>query len=211
MADEVEEFAAAGTAFVAMLAAVPADGWEAPGLGEWSVRSLAGHAARALVTVIEGVRSPAGARDREAPLDYYLAVLTVPSLPDLNAQVARRGVEAGLELGDDPVATAQGLLDEALAAVRATELDALVTTRAGGMRLRDYLPTRTFELVVHSLDLADALERELQVRTGPLPAEPVRACLVLAADIAIATDQAAPLLRALTGRRTLPAGFRIVP
>ncbi|MDP9821889.1 hypothetical protein [Nocardioides massiliensis] len=30
----------------------------------------------------------------------------------------------------------------------------LVTTAAGGMRLRDYLPARTFELAAHCLDIS---------------------------------------------------------
>lgn len=32
--------------------------------------------------------------------------------------------------------------------------DPLVTTALGGMRLRQYLPTRTFELVVHGVGIA---------------------------------------------------------
>lgn len=35
-----------------------------------------------------------------------------------------------------------------------------MTTAAGGMRLGTWLPTRTFELVVHSLDLATAARVE---------------------------------------------------
>jgi len=34
--------------------------------------------------------------------------------------------------------------------------EALITTIGGGMRVRTYLPTRTFELVVHSLDISAA-------------------------------------------------------
>ena len=33
----------------------------------------------------------------------------------------------------------------------------LMTTIAGGMRLSNYLPTRTFELAVHTADLTTAL------------------------------------------------------
>ena len=37
--------------FIATVARVPADEWDRPGLGEWSVRALVGHTSRALLTV----------------------------------------------------------------------------------------------------------------------------------------------------------------
>lgn len=205
-----QDFVSAATAFVQTLTAVPQEGWDRPGLGEWSIRSLAGHTARALVTVSDAVATPAATRDHDSAVAYYQAVLSVPSVAELNAAVARRGVEAGRQLGDDPVGTVEGWLRNARAAIETTDPDAVVTTRAGGMRLRDYLPTRSFELVVHTLDLTAALE-DLGVRTGPLPAPAVQSTLRLAADIAAATGQGVPLLRALTGRGSLPAGFSVVP
>ena len=38
------------------------------------------------------------------------------------------------------------------------EDDPVISTIFGGMRLSDYLPTRTFELVVHGLDIARAAQ-----------------------------------------------------
>ena len=72
---------------------------------------------------------------------------------------------------------------------------ALVTTIAGGMRLEDYLPTRTFELAVHTSDLATALGVPLDV-----PASAATQAIHLAAELAVADGLAGPLLLAATGR-----------
>lgn len=62
----------------------------------------------------------------------------------------------------------------------------LVTTVAGGMRLADYLPTRVFELVVHTLDLAAALglraEPNPHIGTG-MPFAMEVSSLIRSADI----------------------------
>ena len=44
-------FDASARAFLDLLARVDDDRWELPGLGVWDVRGLAGHAARAILTV----------------------------------------------------------------------------------------------------------------------------------------------------------------
>ena len=44
-----------------------------------------------------------------------------------------------------------------LAQVKSAADEILVSTPVGGMRLIDYLPSRVFELAVHTLDLATAL------------------------------------------------------
>ena len=81
----------------------------------------------------------------------------------------------------------------------------LLTTVAGGMRLADYLPTRTFELAVHTADLATALGLPLEV-----PAAVAAQALRLVADLAVADGRAGPLLLAATGRRELPAGWSVL-
>jgi hypothetical protein len=63
------------------------------------------------------------------------------------------------------------------------------------MRLRDYLPTRVFELVVHGTDIALATGLDW----AP-PADAVAASVALAGEIAVASGDGVPLLRALTGR-----------
>jgi len=73
------------------------------------------------------------------------------------------------------------------------------------MRLIDYLPSRIFELAVHTLDIAAALPV-----TVTLPAPVAAVALHLLADMALQPDKAAALLLAATGRRALPAGFWVL-
>jgi hypothetical protein len=73
------------------------------------------------------------------------------------------------------------------------------------MRLRDYLPTRTFELAVHSSDLATAFGVPPDV-----PAAVSAQALQIVADLAVADGLAGPLLLAVTGRTGLPAGFSVL-
>jgi hypothetical protein len=81
----------------------------------------------------------------------------------------------------------------------------LLTTIAGGMRLRDYLPTRTFELTVHTADLATALGVPPDV-----PATAAAQALQVVTDLAVADGLAGALLLAATGRPGLPAGFSVL-
>jgi hypothetical protein len=80
-----------------------------------------------------------------------------------------------------------------------------VTTFAGGMRLSDYLPTRTFELAVHTADLAVALDLPADV-----PATAATQALHLVTELAVAGGLAGPLLLAATGRPGLPQGSSVL-
>jgi hypothetical protein len=73
------------------------------------------------------------------------------------------------------------------------------------MRISDYLPTRVFELVVHTADLAVALG----VAAEPPPG-PAALALALVSDLAVAGGQAATVLLATTGRGGLPSGFTLL-
>lgn len=81
----------------------------------------------------------------------------------------------------------------------------LVTTIAGGMRLGDYLPTRTFELAVHTADLAAALGVPPDV-----PATAAAQALQVVTQLAVADGLAGPLLLAATGRPGLAEGFSVL-
>jgi hypothetical protein len=74
------------------------------------------------------------------------------------------------------------------------------------MTLAGYLPTRTFELTIHSLDLA----RVLAVGTPAALRPAVTACCELAGQVAGQLPDAPELLLAITGRTGLPAGLSIV-
>ena len=62
-----------------------------------------------------------------------------------------------------------------------------------------YLPTRTFELAVHSLDIAGALGISLE-----LPDDVLADALALASRITVASGRGSAVLLALTGRAGLP-------
>jgi hypothetical protein len=167
------------------------DRWAAPGLGEWDVRALVGHTSRSFLTVESYLARPADAVEIGSAADYYAATRAAAASP----AVAERGRDAGAALGAEPVVAVQEIAARVLDQVGRCDGTELVTTIAGGMRLADYLPTRTFELVVHGLDLARALGEPLDV-----PALPAAHALALVAELAVSGGQAGPLLLAATGR-----------
>ena len=197
-----EAYESAAGLFVNTVEQVGATQWEQPGLGVWTVRDLVGHASRALLTVELYLAKPATQREVIRPVDYYLRAQAGLADP---GSVAARGREAGIALGPDPIAAVRDIVARVLAQVKTASDEALVGTPVGGMRLIDYLPSRIFELAVHTLDLAMALPV-----TVTLP-EPVAAvALHLLADLALQPDKAAALLLAATGRRASPAGFSVL-
>ena len=108
-------------------------------------------------------------------------------------------------MGADPAGFLAALEERVLAKVAAADDAAYVASAAGGMRLIDYLPTRTFELVVHTADLAVALG----VETSP-PAAAETSALQLAADLAREQGSGVDVLLALTGRRPLAPAFSLL-
>jgi hypothetical protein len=196
-----ETFAEAARAFVNLVRRIPADSWDGPGFGEWDLRSLVGHTSRSLVTVETYLGRPAEIEDVPNPAAYYVAVAETD-----HAAVAVRGVEAGQALGGDPAQFIDALASRVLAQLDMTG-DPLILTAAGGMRLEKYLSTRTFELVVHSLDIAAVVPRiESPEFSDQLLSEVAR----VAATAAVLLGRGVELLRAITGRATLSPGFSMV-
>ena len=200
-----EHYRSAANAFVATVSSLGQGDWSRPGLGDWTVRDLVGHASRALLTV-ESYLDTAQTTDDPAVQDaaaYFRP--TAVSWADPSA-VAERGRQAGAALGDRPADAVAAIAKRVLALVDQNQDNALVNTPVGAMTLLGYLPTRTFELVVHTLDLTAAVE-------VPDPAQltaPLSACLQLAVQLAAEQGHGADVLLALTGRRALPAEFSIV-
>lgn len=198
------ESSAAALGFASVVAGIAPHQWDNPGLGVWTVRDLTGHTSRALLTVQSYLR-PGLREAAPALLDAvaYFGATTVLADP---ASVAERGRQAGAALGADPSGTIASLTQELLSMVNNSPDDTQVLTPVGTMTLARYLPSRTFELVVHTLDLVAA--------TNSTPAAssalPLRAALSLAVDLSIAKDLATDVVLALTGRRTLPPGFTVV-
>jgi len=177
------------------------DRWNRPGLGGWDVRALVGHTSRSLLTVETYLALPAPAVDVASAAGYFRATRGVAADP----AVAARGLDAGTALGTDPAAAVAEIAARVLPLVDAQDGTELVTTIAGGMRFGDYLATRTFELAVHTADLATALGLPPDV-----PATAAAQALQVVADLAVADGLAGPLLLAATGRPSLPAGFSVL-
>lgn len=197
-----ETFSLAAGAFAALVGRIPNDAWAGPGLGEWDLRSLVGHTSRALITVQTYLERPAEREVVSTPERYFGRTATVASA-DPQA-ILERGRQAGLALGEDPVRAVRALVDDVLPRVQAAG-DPLIETIAGGMRLSTYLPTRTFELAVHSLDIARATSLELE-----LPEPVLDEVATLAARSGVAQGKGPELILALTGRSGLPPGFTMV-
>jgi uncharacterized protein (TIGR03083 family) len=196
-----DAFAEAAAYFVATVARVPADGWDRPGLGEWSVRALVGHTSRALLTVETYLAAGAARVDVPGPVESFLVGLATAD----QGAIAERGRQAGAALGDDPAEAVRALAARVVARVqRAADTD-LVGTPVGGMTLIAYLPTRVFELAIHTLDLAAALGV-----AGSLPDAAAAVTLDLVAALARQRGRDTELLLAATGRGALPMGYTVL-
>ncbi len=204
-----EAFAAAAEAFSITVGAVPANAWDAPGLGEWTVRDLTGHCGRSLLTVETylDVGDP-GPVSLHHAVEYYPAVRAAYGDPEA---LVERGRAAGRALGPDPAATVAAAVARVTDRVDATDDDAPVATPVGVMRLVDYLPTRVLELVVHRRDITGALGIIASEDLGATVERPgVQVAALLAAGIAVQEPAALDLLLALTGRRPLPPTITVV-
>jgi len=198
--DSRQAFRDAADWFVGTSARV-GDRWSQAGLGEWDVRALVGHTSRSLLTVETYLAHPAVAVDVASAEEYFRATRAAATA----SAVAARGRDAGIALGSEPAAAVAELSARMLRLVAAQDGTELVTTLAGGMRLVDYLPTRTFELAVHTADLATAIGVPPEV-----PATAAQEALEIVAGLAVTDGLAGPLLLLATGRPLPPAGFSVL-
>jgi len=201
--DAVATFESAAGFFAELVETIPSTAWDGPGLGEWDLRSLVGHTGRSLTTVTAYLARPAAGIDMPSTVAYYQ--WTVQQIGADPAGVAERGRQAGIALGEDPAAAVRLLHTDAVTAVRQVDGDPIIETIAGGMRFSAYLPTRTFELTVHTLDIAAALGREVV-----LPSDALSDALQLAAELALLKGDGQALLLTLTGRRPLPEDYSVL-
>jgi hypothetical protein len=203
MTDRRSAFLSAASSFVAQVARIPVAHFTDPGLGDWDLRALVGHASRSLVTVETYLDSPAVEVVVPTSADYYLAIAGVTGAD--GPAVVERGRQAGLALGDDPTGFVRDLAARVVEKLAAYDDAYALTTIAGGMRLEEYLRTRTFELVVHGFDIAAACGVDPDVAS-----EPLIDAATLAAEVAVRAGRGPALLMALTGRSRLPEPFSIV-
>ncbi|WP_319446557.1 MULTISPECIES: maleylpyruvate isomerase N-terminal domain-containing protein [unclassified Mycobacterium] len=197
-------FGSAAKAFAGLVHELPASAWDGQGLGDWDLRALVGHASRSLITVSTYLTTTASQEDVTSPHDYYAKIREYASNAG-SAAIIERGRQAGRDLGPDPAATVDALVDRALGDLDGAG-DPLIAVIGGlGIRLSNYLPTRTFELAVHGLDIVRASGVQFT-----LPDDVLDQATVLAAGVATAIGQATPVLLALTGRAPLPDPFSVV-
>ena len=191
----IEDYLAGAEHYLALVAQVGPQQWEEPGLGDWSVRSLVGHTSRSLTTVADYLAEPEpDVVDIDSVAGYYARIQGLASSPEVTA----RGVAAGVDLGDDPLRAATERRDRAIAAITGVE-DRRVATPWGAILLSHYLPTRTFELAVHGLDIARAIGS-----SSTLPRGVLASALATAVEAAELTGQGEQALRILTGRAQGP-------
>ena len=196
----------AAAAFLDLAVRVPVERYAEPGLGNWDLRALVGHTGRSFVTVSTYLATRAEAVVTEDAADYFAVVSRLAHGTARDA-IHQRGIEAGVALGDDPVATLRAAREAAGLALDLLEgADPVVETAAGGMRVSDYLPTRAFELTVHSLDIA----RAAGLAFTP-PTDALADTLALASASALRQGLGTDVLLALTGRQPLPEGASVVP
>jgi Mycothiol maleylpyruvate isomerase N-terminal domain len=196
-----EAFEEAARTFVNLVHRIPQGRWDGPGLGEWNLRALVGHTSRSLVTVETYLGQPVETEEVPSPAAYYVAIAGID-----HAGVVVRGVAAGQALGENPAQFVADLAERVLVQV-GTAGNPLIHTAAGGMHLESYLPTRTLELVVHSLDIAAAVpDIEQPEFSDQLLGEVAR----VAATAGVLLGHGVEMMLAFTGRGTLSPGFSVV-
>lgn len=201
-------YRSAAIAFADLVSRIPPHALDGPGLGDWTLRDLLGHTVSSALRQVPSVlASPAPTLLVAAPEAYFAMVRKAP--PELVAAARSASAddarETGKALGDQPATAVSDFIGRATSALAGAGDDDPVATPAGGMRVRDWLPTRTFELVVHGSDAAVAAGVPIA-----LDADTLAEAAALAARIAVAVGDGPALLRALTGRAALPTGFSVV-
>ena len=191
MDDTVVAFASAAEFLVVVVDRIEASDWARPGLGSWDVRELVAHANRGVTTVEQYLTDPMD--PASVPADY--------ASPESVAARARASVAA---LGDDPSATVRQTRDRVVPFISRTPMDAVVGSPFGHTSLRAYLPSRTAELATHGIDIADAIGLDVEV-----PSDALAETLRCVANMAVAKGHGRDVLRALSGRATLPPGFSV--
>ncbi len=174
-----------------MVGAVDVTAWEQPGLGEWTVRQLVAHTSRAYRTVIDYLTGETVDPTPILTAAQYFRVVLAEETPHVH--IAARAVREAAEY-TDWLARTDELALHCEKLVADTPGDAICHLMVGEMPLEQYLATRVVELVVHGLDLSDALG--LGVAPPPASASVVHRVL---SDLA-GDDYRTIAIRALSGR-----------
>lgn len=198
MADHIFEAAETATAFRqasgwwrSIVGSIEDHRWDDHALGDWTVRELVAHGDRAYRTVIEYVEGPTKDPTEIFSAASYFRTVLAEETPHVHI-AARARQEATTET--DWIAATDRLGDEAERVVSTRTGDTTVHTFVGEMLLDQYLATRVVELVVHGLDLGDALGIG-----SPAPTLAARVAITVLLDLASGEDLSV-VARVLTGR-----------
>lgn len=156
----VANFKGAAESFVALVARIDAAQWEDPGLGSWTVRSLAGHTTRAILTVEAYLLGDEPGSVMVPTAEVYYSTIH-PTLD--SGSIESDGVQAGLWLGEDPAATIAAAAARAFSLVESQPPGRILSIGGLGIPMGEYLRTRVLELLLHTVDLSAAtgLEQDL--------------------------------------------------
>lgn len=183
---------------------IPQDAAQRPGLGNWNLAELTAHTIRAWTVLSQALagEEPTGA----APISAVQYLAQGLTLEGVHAGVEERARNDASEIGADLVAAAHAAAAAAREALDEAPDNRLVTSRFGVLPLREFLRTRNLELVVHGLDLTQALGTE----PPPVLVEATVPALSLLAQVAVERGMAVPLLAAATGRAPLGADYSLM-
>lgn len=176
--------------------------WQMPALGVWSVRDLVGHTSRALLIVEQFSNVTPDRVSIRDSVDYYQRAFVGQGV---NERIAERAVQTGQDLGPKPAEAVTQLRDRVMARVDSLQDHHPLGTLIGGISLIDYLPGRTTELVVHTFDIACALDLEAQP-----PREALSDTLHLLADLALESGRGAQFAQLATGRGLGNGQFSVI-
>jgi len=165
--------------------------WDLMALGEWTVRELVAHGARAFKTVAEYAEGDVKDETRVGTAAEYFRIVLAEQTPHVH--IANRARKEAREEPDWVSATDQAWAAAELVVARLSG-DAHLHLFVGEMPLSQYLATRVVELVVHGTDLAEAIGIP-----SPPPMSASRIAIDVLLDLASSEDQGS-ILRLLTGR-----------
>lgn len=165
--------------------------WDLHALGEWNVRELVAHGARAFKTVSEYVEGEVKDPTRIDTAAEYFRIVLAEQTPHVH--IANRArTEAGQHT--DWVSATDQAWASAELVVGNVPGDTDLHLFVGEMRLDQYLATRVVELVVHGMDLSEAIGIP-----SPPPIAAGRVALDVLLDLSSPEDVGS-VLRLLSGR-----------
>lgn len=178
-----------------IVGAIDGELWDAPGLGEWTIRELVAHTNRAYKTVMQYLVADPVDETPIATAAQYFRVVLAEETPHVH--IAARAKTDAAEV-DDWISETDSLAQRCEKLIADTPGDAPCHLMVGVMALDQYLATRVVELVVHGLDLAAAISLEVN-------APPASASVALRVMFDLTDDaDVTVLLRSLSGRSTHP-------